>query len=292
MNSRFTLPIFSLLILLSCGHTKPESTSLEIMAPVDEVLDTIKKDSVIGNTIKDRFTPPNGYERVQSNDAYKNYLRTLPLKPSGSSVLYYNGQQKDNYDVYAAVVDLPIGKKDLHQCADAVMRLRAEHLWKTKQYKKIHFKYTNGFNVPYSKWRLGYRVKVKGNKCTWVKTADTSDSYTTYWKYMEAIFNYAGTMSLSKELKKVDRDSMQIGDVFIQGGFPGHAIVVVDMAVNTETKKKVFMLAQSYMPAQELQVLMNPNDSNNGTWYDLNFGDTLDTPEWSFTKENLKRFEE
>ena len=108
---------------------------------------------------------------------------------------------------------------------------------------------------------------------------------------MEAIFNYAGTMSLSKELKKVNRDSMQIGDVFIVGGFPGHAIVVVDMAIHPETKKKVFMLAQSYMPAQELQILMNPSDSQKSPWYDLDFGNNLNTPEWSFSSGDLKRFE-
>ena len=215
----------------------------------------------IGNTVETRFQLPKGYVRIVAANSYQSYLRKLPLKPEGSSVLYYNDETKPNNNVYAAVVDLPIGKRNLHQCADAVMRLRAEHLWNTKQYKKIHFKYTNGFNVPYSKWRQGYRVQVKGNKCTWVKSAAPSDSYKTYWKYMEVIFNYAGTMSLSKELKKTNKDSMQIGDVFIQGGFPGHAIIVIDMATNKEGKK-VFMLAQSYMPAQELQVLVNPSDSN------------------------------
>jgi len=281
---------FILLALFSCSQTNPNQET-EKTAKAALVVTQIQTTDSIGNTVESRFKPPIGYKRIKASNSYHTYLRNLPLKQRGSSVLYYNGGTKSNNNVYAAVVDLPIGKRNLHQCADAVMRLRAEHLWKTKQYNKIHFKYTNGFNVPYSKWRQGYRVQVKGNKCTWVKTASPSDTYKTYWKYMESIFNYAGTMSLSKELKKTNKDSMQIGDVFIQGGFPGHAIVVIDMATNKEGKK-IFMLAQSYMPAQELQVLVNPNNSNKSPWYDLDFGTNLNTPEWTFSSRDLKRFEE
>ena len=64
------------------------------------------------------------------------------------------------------------------------------------------------------------------------------------------VFSYAGTASLSRELAPVNYQDMKIGDVFIQGGHPGHAVIVVDIAVHPKTKKKVFLLAQSYMPAQ------------------------------------------
>ena len=47
--------------------------------------------------------------------------------------------------------------------------------------------------------------------------------------------------------------SMQIGDVLIQGGSPGHAVIVVDMAENPATGEKLYLLAQSYMPAQDIQ---------------------------------------
>jgi len=102
---------------------------------------------------------------------------------------------------------------------------------------------------------------------------------------------YAGTHSLSKELKSVPLENIQIGDVFIQGGFPGHAILVVDMAEHLTTKEKIFMLAQSYMPAQETQILKNPTNKNLSPWYSLNFEGQLDTPEWDFNKSDLKRFE-
>jgi hypothetical protein len=104
------------------------------------------------------------------------------------------------------------------------------------------------------------------------------------------VFAYAGTASLEKELKKVELREMEIGDVFIQGGSPGHAIIVVDMAENKNTGKKLFMLAQSYMPAQDIHVLKNPNNMNISPWYELDLGEVLNTPEWRFTKNNLKRF--
>ena len=50
------------------------------------------------------------------------------------------------------------------------------------------------------------------------------------------------------------------------------------------------MLAQSYMPAQQTQLLINPNDDNLSPWYSLDFGDNLRTPEWIFSKDQLKRF--
>jgi hypothetical protein len=244
-----------------------------------------------GKTIKDRFTVPSGYERTkEAKNSFAEFLRNLPLKPSGTLVKYYNGSTKSNNDVYGAVIDLPIGNKDLHQCADAVMRLRADYFYGQKQYDKIHFNFTNGFKFDYNKWRQGYRVAVKGNKTNWVKTAKPSDSEQDYWKYLEMVFNYAGTASLAKEMNAIETSEIQIGDVFIKGGFPGHAVIVVDMATNGN--KKVFLLAQSYMPAQELQILLNPSISSNNKvcWYALNELPTLETPEWTFKSSELKRF--
>jgi hypothetical protein len=240
-----------------------------------------------GKTIKERFSTPEGFQRTkESVSSFGNYLRNLPLKPSGSLVKYYNGSSKSNRNVYEAVIDLPIGNRDLHQCADAVMRLRADYFYHTKQYENIHFNFTNGFRVDYQKWRQGYRIAVKGNKTSWVKTAKPSDSNESYWKYLEMIFQYAGTASLAKELKELNVVDIEIGDVFIKGGFPGHAVIVVDMAV--KGKQKAFLLAQSYMPAQELQILSNPKSSS--AWYFDDFGSTLETPEWTFKSTELKRF--
>lgn len=249
------------------------------------------KTNLFENTIQQRFQLPQGFVREEeSKTSFDYFLRNLPLKPLGSNVLYFDGTTKPNRNVYEAVVDLPIGKQDLHQCADAVMRLRADYFYSQKQYDKIHFNFTNGFRADFSKWAAGYRIAIKGNKTSWIKTAKPSDSYETYWKYLEKVFMYAGTASLEKELKPINALDIKIGDVFIKGGFPGHAVIVVDMAVNPKNNKKIMLLAQSYMPAQELQILKNPNNSSLSPWYAVDFGTSLQTPEWTFSSSQLKRF--
>jgi hypothetical protein len=273
------------LVLLSgwsCAQDPKSAQPLSNQPPSDSLsIDTF---------LYQRFAPPMGFRRTQVVEStFGAYLRRLPLKPPGSTVMRYDRSIKVNSDVYDAVVDLPIGNKDLHQCADAVMRLRAEYLWTTQQYDKIHFNLTNGFRVDYSRWKSGERVVVKGNNTTWVKTADTSVTYTSFWKYLEFVFTYAGTLSLSKELQPVQPANMQIGDVFIRGGSPGHAVIVVDMAVDP-TGKKLFMLAQSYMPAQEIQILKNTMDSGISPWYLMEEKGILKTPEWDFEWGQLKRF--
>ena len=287
---------FIALLLQACGQNTNQTQTSNQDTLSESKTDTINNKVQIinpdGETIETRINPPEGFQRIATaENSFAKYLRQLPLKPHDSQVLYYNGSPKPNYNVYDAVVNLKIGKRDLHQCADAVMRLRAEYLWRQKQYDKIHFNFTNGFRVDYSEWMKGKRIVVKGNKTYWTQSGTPSNTYQDFWKYMEIIFSYAGTLSLEKELKPVEINNMKIGDIFILGGSPGHAIIVVDMAINPKTKEKIFLLAQSYMPAQEIQILVNPNNNKLSPWYSVNFGEILNTPEWKFHKTDLKRFE-
>lgn len=244
-----------------------------------------------GNTIETRIKTPTGFERIASpTGSFAAYLRQLALKPNGSGVFLYNGLPK-MAQVHVAVLDIDVGKRDLQQCADAVMRLRAEYLFAQKRYADIHFNFTNGFNCTYSKWREGYRVKVSGNQVSWYKKGGADASYSAFRSYLDMVYSYAGTLSLEKELKAVKYAEMNIGDVLIRGGSPGHAVIVVDMAQNPKTGEKIFLLAQSYMPAQDIHILQNPTDQKLGPWYRVNSsGEEVMTPEWDFVKGNLKRF--
>ncbi|HYD22509.1 MAG TPA: DUF4846 domain-containing protein, partial [Flavipsychrobacter sp.] len=235
--------------------------------------------------------PPPGYRRRALPDgSFGKYLRSLPLKPHGSPVLYYNGDEKPNNNIYSAVVAMDIGKYDLQQCADAVMRLRAEYLYNSKQADKIHFNFTSGFQADYSKWAAGNRITVNGNHVSWQGGRMADHSYASFRKYLEMVFSYAGTLSLSSELQRANYRDLQIGDVFIQGGSPGHAVIVVDVAENSKLGK-LYLLAQSYMPAQETQILNNPMNRNINPWYELDETQTtISTPQWDFTSSNVKRF--
>jgi hypothetical protein len=245
-----------------------------------------------GTTVKDRIMAPEGYERIDvDRGSFAEYLRNLPLKPHGSKVLYYDGREKGR-DVHMAVIDMDVGDRDLQQCADAVIRLRAEYLYKTGQYEDIHFNFTNGFNAEYIKWRQGNRISVNGSSVSWVEGAGYSEGYQSFRKYLDMVFAYAGTLSLAGELQRIDLSDIRIGDVFIKGGSPGHCVIVIDLAQCRETGKKAFLLAQSYMPAQDIHVLKNTQDDSISPWYAGEFGDRLITPEWTFERDQLMRFAE
>lgn len=283
MKQTVTYLFFVCILLNSCGQT-PDSKNTSATST------TVNSNNVIdgtGNILQTRFNPPNGFQRkpVEEN-SFANYLRNLPLKSEGTKVKYYNGEMKYK-DVYDAVVDMEISNRDLQQCADAVMRLRGEYFYSIKAYDQISFILTNGFKMDYAEWIKGNRVIVNGNKTVWSKTAEPSNTYKDFRNYMEFVFTYAGTLSLSKSLHSRNIKDIAIGDVFIMGGSPGHAVIVVDVAENKEGEK-VFLLAQSYMPAQETQILKNNYDDKLSPWYSANIVEKLYTPEWTFDVGQLK----
>ena len=102
---------------------------------------------------------------------------------------------------------------------------------------------------------------------------------------------WSNTESIDKyDSFSVDIKDIRPGDFFIKSnqGSYGHAINVVDVVVNKTNNNKMFMLSQSYMPAQETHILINPETG--GVWYALDEFKDIVTPEWSFTVTQLKRF--
>jgi len=209
-----------------------------------------------------RFKTPGGYQRAaNTGNGFAEYLRHLQLKPTGTPTKTYQGNIAGTNEYTAAVIDMSIGKQDLQQCADAVMRLRAEYLYHEKKYNKIAFNFTSGFKCDYIHYAKGYRY-VKGK---WVLKSGENFTYTGFLNYMNLVFAYAGTLSLEKELIKVEKIAdLQTGDVFIHGGSPGHCFIIMDVAENAVHQKR-FLLAQSFMPAQDIQVLQQGGDA----WFSL-----------------------
>jgi len=274
----------------SCGQTESETREGTSGPPVLTASYLINE---AGNTIEDRFIVPLDYVRTEAGEnSFSAFLRKLPLKPHNTKVKLYNGNLKANQNAHLAVIDMDPGNRDLQQCADAIIRLRAEYLYSRQEYDKIHFNFTNGFRAGYSKWMQGYRVKVEGNRTYWIKSGPPSNTYNDFKKYLDLIFTFAGTLSLSKELIKTEYKDISPGDIFIQGGSPGHAVIVVDMAVNTITGRKIYLLAQSYMPAQEIHILRNPEHTDNPWYEEYSDDEIIKTPEWTFHPRDLGRFAE
>ena len=243
-----------------------------------------------GGTIESRFAPPSGFSRIPAApESFAAWLRGLPVKPGAPQVLLHDGRLKGNQGAHCAVLDVDVGKGNLQQCADAVIRLRAEYLYSRGCDAAIAFRFTSGDLANWSDWKSGMRPEVAGNKVSWSRTAKADGSYANFRSYLDRVFTYAGTASLAREVQTVsDPSKPESGDIYIQGGSPGHAVLVLDMAQNGRGER-IFLLAQSYMPAQEIQVLKNPSDPAS-PWYRARANGPLPTPEWSFEYGDLRRF--
>lgn len=243
------------------------------------------------NQLEHRFNPPSGYGRIEADpQSYTAFLRNQALKPYGSDVYLYNGVKK-KANVHEAVFTYDHGLTDIQQCADAVMRIRAEYLFAQRKFDQIHFNFTNGFKASYQLWREGWRIAVNEQTTKWIKKTSKDTSYNEFRNYLDKVYTYAGTLSLSKELIPVKNlHNLQAGDVWIKGGSPGHALTVVDVAIN-RWGRKVFMLAQGYMPAQDIHVLKNEKNKAISPWYkEEDIEQVLETPEYVFYPNNLMRF--
>ena len=226
--------------------------------------------NVYSQTIESYFKIPKDYKRIIQSD-YHNWIISKKINTK-DHVKYFNGQVKEGFNtVYSAKFVYDIGSKDLHQCADAVMYNKARYLFESKQYNKISFTFSH-------------------NKKTYsyIDHFQNFNEY-TFKKYITKVWAWCGTWSLDTyDTVNINIKNIKPGDLFIVGGFPGHAISVIDVIVNKYGDKK-YMLAQSYMPAQEQQILLNPIKKNS-VWYDLHKTKNIITPEYIFTVKQLKRF--
>jgi hypothetical protein len=256
--------IFCLFAFIACNNTATSSSAKikNVPKPVINLIDKNPYGTIAAIPL------PEGYTRVKADsNSFATWLRQLVLKEN-KTVYLFDGRIKNNQQAQFAVIDITVGNKDLQQCADAVMRLRAEYFFTNKKFEEIIF-YDNergvyNFAPPYTK-----------------------ENFT---KFMERVFGMCGSASLSKQLKTVTNFStIQPGDVLVRGGFPGHAATVVDVAQDT-TGKKIFMLAQSYMPAQHVHILVNPSTENRSPWYKVDEENKIVTPEYLFYKSELKRW--
>ncbi|MEM1203382.1 MAG: DUF4846 domain-containing protein [Acidobacteriota bacterium] len=242
------------------------------------------------DTVAERFPPPDGYARVDA-DAFGRWLRKLPLLPGRPEVHLHDGRPKANQSAHLAVIDLDVGRRDLQQCADLVIRLRAEFLKGAGCDDQVAFDFTSGDRARWSDYRTGVRPKIDGNRVSWGRSASADASDASFRRYLDLVFTYAGTLSLKAELEPVaDPAEVEVGDVFIQGGSPGHAVLVADVAEN-DAGRRVFLLVQSYMPAQQAHVLRGPTGRvGDGPWYEAKPSGPLRTPEWRFEHGDLRRF--
>jgi len=234
-----------------------------------------------------RFPTPAGFRRVVLADAsWGQWLRNLPVREPGSPVLSRSGEiivpARSRH--LAAVVDMDVRKDQ--ECADTIWRLRAEYLWWQQQADKFTVPLSDGQQMSWTEWREGVRPRLRGDRLQFARTARPDSSRAGFNGFLDSVFAWCGTYSLAQQRVPLVDGAPRVGDLFIHGGSPGHAVLLVDIARDAAGKTKALLL-QGFMPAQSAHVVA---PGGGETWFDLVPGEPVDTPFWgAFSWSELGR---
>ena len=248
----------------------------------------INKDSL---TIASRVNPPKGFKRVDYPiGSFQDYLRNYALKPYDSKIINYDNSVYYWQKGHEGILDISVPKNGLQQCADALIRIRSEYLWETNKKDQIGFNFTSGHYCSWSDYAKGFRPKINGNKVTFSKTATANKSKANFYKYLNLIYTYSGTLSLFNELEPVTKaDDLQIGDMLILGGTPGHIVMLADQVVN-DKGESLFLLFQGNTPAQSVHLVKNLEDASISPWYNLKMDTVIPVSNFTFYNSKFARF--
>lgn len=237
-----------------------------------------------------RILPPTGYSRTAAAEgSLLAYMRTMQLEPYGSKITLYSGSetQRPNSGVFA----FDMGKEDLQQCADCLIRVYSDYFWQSGQKDKIRFHLTNGTLLSYSDWEQGYRLIAFGSYAKMNKLTGEDTSYDCFRAYLERVMRYAGSLSLERESTVIKPEELRPGDMLVIGGTPGHAVLVLDEARDAQGNA-CYLLAQGYSPAQSFHILRNPLHLDDPWYYASEMQDGFSTETHTFSPQNFRRWNE
>ncbi|WP_298902291.1 DUF4846 domain-containing protein [uncultured Psychroserpens sp.] len=282
-----TIGIIICLILLAF-QLKPVKRVVHTVKASLETPSLINKDSL---TIKSRVNCPEGYKRVAyAKGSFEEYLRHYKLKPFGSKIINYDDTAYFWQGGHVGILEIPVPQNGLQQCADALIRIRSEYLWKNNRKDEIGFNFTSGHYCSWKKYAEGYRPKINGSKVTFSKTASPNDTEANFYKYLNLIYTYSGTLSLFNELSEIeDVSQLKIGDMLIKGGTPGHIVMICDEVINEKGEKR-FLLFQGNTPAQSVHLVKNLEDATLSPWYQLEKDAVIPVSNYTFSSSKFVRF--
>lgn len=224
--------------------------------------------------------------KTYDSNTWQHFLQHLFVidKP----IVDYKGNAISYQQKHVGIIPYDVGTSDLQQCADALIRLRAEYLFQQKRYNEIGFHFVSGDYYSWSDYCKGLRPVAKGNRVRFPTTVSSSEkTHESLRRYLDIVYSYASTISLAKELKPTD--DFETGTIVISAGCPGHCFIIIDEAINKEGES-VYKLAEGYMPAQSIYVLRNLSEKKISPWYKLKKG-VIETASYRFEKYKLGKFE-
>ncbi|WP_299189195.1 DUF4846 domain-containing protein [uncultured Aquimarina sp.] len=283
------LGVIALIVILRM-NSKGKQLTNHVKGIIENTISTPSYINELGDSISTRVELPKVYKRkAYPKGSFQEYLRHYQLKKHGSPIINYDNTRYFAQNWHDAILEIPVPANGLQQCADALMRMRAEYLWDANRKDEIGFNFTSGHYCSWEKYAEGFRPKIRGNKVTFHKTVIPNSSKSNFYKYLNLVYTYAGTLSLHTELPKVKIKDLTIGDMLVNPGTPGHIEIIVDEIVNDQGQK-LFLLAQGNTPAQNVCLLKNFEDTDISPWYRFEENTTIYTPSYYFEKGVFIRF--
>lgn len=261
---RFSFLLF-LPVLFCCNNSRP-------LQAIDDERPPSTSLAVIPKALTDITTWPY-------------FLQHLPQK--AAPVLDYSGRQVSDQQKAFAVIAYDVGNRDLQQCADALMRLRAEYLFAQKRLDEISFHFVSGEAYSFAAYCEGQIPVAKGVGVVFTSSLPKAKDHASLRKYLDIVYTYASTISLANEL--ADANDFVVGTIVIKAGSPGHCFIIVDEAATT-SGEKLYKLVEGYTPAQSIYVLRDVDEPSLGCWHKLKKG-PITTASYAFTNYKLKKFE-
>jgi hypothetical protein len=144
----------------------------------------------------------------------------------------------------------------LQQSSDVIIRLHAEYLWSRGEKDKISYLSATKLSMPFSRWEKGQRLIPNGPNVFWVVKGKPSEvDHLEFRKYLDAVFNWANSTSLSPRSTPVeDPKDLLAGDFFLQTSDPNHVAVILDVA-EKPSGERVALLGQARNPAESIHVM-------------------------------------
>lgn len=160
-----------------------------------------------------------------------------------------------------------------------------------KRFDEITFEFTSGQLFKWNDYKNGIRTQEIKDRVRFVKTGKPDESYENFRRYLNIIFRYAGTISLDRESFPLTQNAqIKSGDFLIKPGSPGHSVIIVGVARNSGGKR-LYLLAESFMPAQDIHILVNREKPQLSPWYELDLkAPKTITAKYIFQPTSIKRF--
>lgn len=226
------------------------------------------------NTIETRFPIPAGFKRVELPAGhFGQWLRHLPLEEAGAAVHDFRGRvfKKGTDSTVAAVVRLPVPIRRLEQCMDVLMRLWMLFLQDRDRLADLEFPLADGTLLSWRQWQTGLRPEFRGLQNLLLSVAQPDSSAQALENYLRTVFAATASHTFYHYYPTLNRAELQPGDFIVRRQRKGHAVLILDVALNSAGEKRV-LVAQGDTPACGLYILKNPKTGS--AWFTIN--DRLD----------------